>query len=273
MRLLDLQIFKPRRLLGRDRDVRAAGRGLLGELPGQRPRGGGPREGDQGAGPARRSCSSAATARRSSRPRSSTTPPAPSTASCAARARCIAAARARGHRRRRSSRRLPGVVTRHGAGPRPTLLEDLDRYLPARAPAAGGATSTSSACSIPCASIEFTRGCPWDCSFCSAWTFYGRSYRKAPPEAAAEDLARIREPERVHRRRRGVHPARARLRDRPARSSAAASASSTTSRPAATCCCKNKEVFAYWKRLGLRIHVPRHRGDRRGGAEGSTASG
>jgi hypothetical protein len=46
----------------------------------------------------------------------------------------------------------------------------------------------------PCASIEFTRGCPWDCSFCSAWTFYGRSYRKASPEAAAEDLARIREP-------------------------------------------------------------------------------
>ena len=46
----------------------------------------------------------------------------------------------------------------------------------------------------PCASIEFTRGCPWDCSFCSAWTFYGRSYRKGTPEAAGEDLARIREP-------------------------------------------------------------------------------
>ena len=30
----------------------------------------------------------------------------------------------------------------------------------------------------PAASIEFTRGCPWDCSFCSAWTFYGRSYRQ-----------------------------------------------------------------------------------------------
>src|SRR5207245_172644 len=46
----------------------------------------------------------------------------------------------------------------------------------------------------PCASAEFTRGCPWDCSFCSAWTFYGRSYRKASPEAPAEDLARVAEP-------------------------------------------------------------------------------
>jgi hopanoid C-3 methylase HpnR len=46
----------------------------------------------------------------------------------------------------------------------------------------------------PAASVEFTRGCPWDCSFCSAWTFYGRTYRKLSPEAAAEDMARIAEP-------------------------------------------------------------------------------
>ena len=46
----------------------------------------------------------------------------------------------------------------------------------------------------PCASIEFTRGCPWDCAFCSAWTFYGRSYRKPRPRPPAEDLASIREP-------------------------------------------------------------------------------
>ena len=46
----------------------------------------------------------------------------------------------------------------------------------------------------PCASIEFSRGCPWDCSFCSAWTFYGRSYRTVSPERAVEDLARIKEP-------------------------------------------------------------------------------
>ncbi len=46
----------------------------------------------------------------------------------------------------------------------------------------------------PCASIEFSRGCPWDCSFCSAWTFYGRSYRLVSPERVVEDLASIREP-------------------------------------------------------------------------------
>jgi hopanoid C-3 methylase len=88
---------------------------------------------------------------------------------------------------------LPGVVTRHGAGPMPTLLEDLDRFPPAR-----DLTRRRRKYFIgtldPCASAEFTRGCPWDCSFCSAWTFYGRSYRKASAEAAAEDLARIAEP-------------------------------------------------------------------------------
>jgi hypothetical protein len=46
----------------------------------------------------------------------------------------------------------------------------------------------------PCASVEFTRGCPWDCSFCSACTFYGRSWRKASPQAAAAEVAAIREP-------------------------------------------------------------------------------
>jgi radical SAM superfamily enzyme YgiQ (UPF0313 family) len=35
----------------------------------------------------------------------------------------------------------------------------------------------------PCASVEFSRGCPRNCSFCSAWTCYGRSYRLLSPEA------------------------------------------------------------------------------------------
>ena len=46
----------------------------------------------------------------------------------------------------------------------------------------------------PCASIEFSRGCPWDCSFCSAWTFYGRSYRIKSPAAAVAELQQIKEP-------------------------------------------------------------------------------
>jgi magnesium-protoporphyrin IX monomethyl ester (oxidative) cyclase len=88
---------------------------------------------------------------------------------------------------------LPGVVTTSGAGPSPTLLDDLDRFLPARDL---GRKRHKYFIGVldPCASVEFTRGCPWDCSFCSAWTFYGRSYRKGSPEAAGEDLARIREP-------------------------------------------------------------------------------
>ena len=88
---------------------------------------------------------------------------------------------------------LPGVVTRHGAGPPPTLLHSLDDHLPAR-DLARRRRKYFIGVLDPCASAELTRGCPWDCSFCSAWTFYGRSYRKSSPEAAAEDLARIREP-------------------------------------------------------------------------------
>jgi hopanoid C-3 methylase HpnR len=46
----------------------------------------------------------------------------------------------------------------------------------------------------PAASTEFSRGCPWDCSFCSAWTFYGRSYRLVSPERVIEDLQSVEEP-------------------------------------------------------------------------------
>lgn len=88
---------------------------------------------------------------------------------------------------------VPGVVTREGRGPAPTMLDSIDAPLPAR-----DLMRRRNRYFIgeldPCASIEFTRGCPWDCSFCSAWTFYGRSYRRASPEAAAEEMASIREP-------------------------------------------------------------------------------
>ncbi|MFZ0254674.1 MAG: hopanoid C-3 methylase HpnR [Gammaproteobacteria bacterium] len=88
---------------------------------------------------------------------------------------------------------VPGVVTLNAAGPQPTLQANIDRYRPAR-----DLTRKRRKYFIgeldPCASIEFSRGCPWDCSFCSAWTFYGRSYRKADPKWIADEMRRINEP-------------------------------------------------------------------------------
>ncbi len=88
---------------------------------------------------------------------------------------------------------VPGAVTLDGVCTKPPLLLDsLDEPCPAR-----DLTRSRHKYFIgvldPAASVEFTRGCPWDCSFCSAWTFYGRSYRKVSPEAAAEEVASIEE--------------------------------------------------------------------------------
>ncbi len=89
---------------------------------------------------------------------------------------------------------LPGVVTREGQGKGPPLmLSSIDDCPPARDLMRRRRKYFIGELD-PCASIEFTRGCPWDCSFCSAWTFYGRAYRKASPEAAAAELQSIREP-------------------------------------------------------------------------------
>jgi hopanoid C-3 methylase len=144
---------------------------------------------------------------------------------------------------------LPGVVTLDGAGPTPTLLDDLDRHPPARAL---GRRRHRYFIGVldPCASAELTRGCPWDCSFCSAWTFYGRSYRKVSPEAAAEDLARIREPnvflvddvafiQAEHGFAIGREVERRRIRKR------------YYLETRCDVLLKNQEVFAYWRRLGL----------------------
>jgi hopanoid C-3 methylase HpnR len=87
---------------------------------------------------------------------------------------------------------VPGAVTPEGTGRPPVMLHNLDDHLPARH-LGGRRRKYFLGVMDPAASIEFTRGCPWDCSFCSAWTFYGRSYRKLSAEAAVEDMSRIRE--------------------------------------------------------------------------------
>jgi hopanoid C-3 methylase HpnR len=88
---------------------------------------------------------------------------------------------------------VPGAVTPRGQGPAASMISNLDDVRPAR-DLLRHRRKYFIGVLDPCASIEFTRGCPWDCSFCSAWTFYGRSYRTASPEAIVDDLERVREP-------------------------------------------------------------------------------
>jgi magnesium-protoporphyrin IX monomethyl ester (oxidative) cyclase len=84
---------------------------------------------------------------------------------------------------------VPGAVTVGGRGPAPLMVKNLDGCLPARDLIPPRVRRKYFFPDMdPCESIEFSRGCPWDCNFCSAWTFYGRSYRKASPEAVVADL-------------------------------------------------------------------------------------
>jgi hopanoid C-3 methylase HpnR len=89
--------------------------------------------------------------------------------------------------------KVPGVVTPNGEGPPPRFVESLDDLHPAR-DLVRHRRKYFIGVLDPCASIELSRGCPWDCSFCSAWTFYGRSYRVVTPERAVEEVARVKEP-------------------------------------------------------------------------------
>src|SRR2546427_2576923 len=145
---------------------------------------------------------------------------------------------------------LPGVVTPDGAGPAPTMLDDIDRFQPAR-----DLTRRRHKYFIgvldPCASAELTRGCPWDCSFCSAWTFYGRTYRKTSPEAAAADIARIAEPnvflvDDVA----FVHPEHGLAVGRELERLRVRKQYYLETR--CDVLLRNREVFEYWRRLGLR---------------------
>jgi magnesium-protoporphyrin IX monomethyl ester (oxidative) cyclase len=144
---------------------------------------------------------------------------------------------------------LPGVVTPHGVGPPPQLIPHLDHYPPAR-DLLRQRHKYFIGVLDPCASIEFTRGCPWDCAFCSAWTFYGRSYRQSTPEAAVADLARIHEPNVfIVDDVAFIHPEHGM-----AIGEAIARRNIRKQYYLETRCdvlLKNRDVFAFWKRLGL----------------------
>ena len=93
----------------------------------------------------------------------------------------------------RDLKQVPGCVTLDHRSPPPAFVKSLDDLLPARHLARHRRKYFIGQLD-PAASIEFSRGCPWDCVFCSAWTFYGRNYRVKTPECAVEELAQIREP-------------------------------------------------------------------------------
>jgi hopanoid C-3 methylase len=145
--------------------------------------------------------------------------------------------------------RLSGVVTLDGEGPAPEMANDLDcitpahDLLPKRRKYFIGSLD-------PSASIEFTRGCPWNCTFCSAWTFYGRSYRKRNPEGIADELERLEEPnvfvvddvafvDPQHGFAIGEEVEKRKIRKQ------------FYMETRADVLIRNREVFRYWKRLGL----------------------
>jgi hopanoid C-3 methylase HpnR len=145
--------------------------------------------------------------------------------------------------------KVPGVVTVQGSGPPPVLLSNLDRFHPARHLARRRHKYFIGVLD-PCASIEFTRGCPWDCSFCSAWTFYGRSYRQSSPEAAAEELAGIHEPNVfIVDDVAFIHPEHGLAIGQALEKRKVKKEYYLETRTDVLC--RNREVFAYWRKLGL----------------------
>jgi hopanoid C-3 methylase HpnR len=88
---------------------------------------------------------------------------------------------------------VPGAVTIEGDGPPPGFVHSLDDLRPGR-DLVRHRRKYFIGILDPAASIEFSRGCPWDCSFCSAWTFYGRSYRALSPDRIVDDLVSLKEP-------------------------------------------------------------------------------
>ena len=146
---------------------------------------------------------------------------------------------------------MPGAVTLDGEGPPPVFVQHLDDLLPARDLLRHRRKYYIGQLD-PCASIEFSRGCPWDCTFCSAWTFYGRSYRMKTPERAVEEIEQIREPglfilddvafiQAEHGMAIGEAIARKGIRKQ------------YWLETRADVLLRNKEVFQLWSRIGLKI--------------------
>ena len=253
VRLLDLQVFPTSISVARSPHLATGRHRLLAQLPRQRPRGHRPRHGGQGGAPGRTATSGRGPQRVVHREE--------------LLAHAGGAHRLRRPRRRRGRSR-PGCWRRSPAGgvwrPSPASLR---RAASRSAAAADRRTSNDSAPGAralpqrrrsyfigeldPCASDRVHPRLSVGLRRSAA---PGRSMAAAiapTPRGGGEDLASIRRAERLHRRRRGVHPRRARHGDRRRDRAARASASATTWRPRADVLLRNREVFARWPKLGL----------------------
>jgi hopanoid C-3 methylase HpnR len=90
---------------------------------------------------------------------------------------------------------VPGVMTvenlRHGFRPR-SYSDDLDGLpLPDRELSRPYRKRYHHGFATPSACVETSRGCPFDCNFCSIWVFYQRRTRQRSPDRIVEDLRAV----------------------------------------------------------------------------------
>ncbi|MBM3473936.1 MAG: radical SAM protein [Armatimonadetes bacterium] len=94
---------------------------------------------------------------------------------------------------------VPGLILNSSDGQRRTAprtpIQDLDSLpLPARHLTADWRRRYFWMNQIPHALVETARGCPYRCTFCSVWRFYGTAVRYQSPERIVEEVASVEEP-------------------------------------------------------------------------------
>src|SRR5882762_8274480 len=133
---------------------------------------------------------------------------------------------------------LPGVVTATGEGPPPRMIASLDDTLPAR-DLIKKRHKYFMGVLDPCASVEFSRGCPWNCTFCSPGLSTGAATARRAPARSARIWHGCASPGcSLSTTWPSSTPSTATR--SPTRSKSATSGSSTTWRPAATSCSRTR---------------------------------
>ncbi len=97
--------------------------------------------------------------------------------------------------RRDDPGRVPGVMTlvnRDKSFQPRAYADDLDAFpLPDRRLSLRYRKLYHQGFAVPSACVETSRGCPFDCNFCSIWVYYGRRARRYSPERITEDLLEV----------------------------------------------------------------------------------